>query len=117
MKIELFQQQILDGFRKGELNVISSGRQTGKSLVNQYIQQWEDMQETIAPKHMLMAKALVDGEMWYTIRCHREISNWIRTQPEKDSWYEHIDSKWMHHRDEFDISEEFYMLMVLKFGK
>ena len=35
-----FQQQLLTGFRKGELTVITSGRQMGKSYVSSLLRNW-----------------------------------------------------------------------------
>ena len=73
------------------------------------------MQDIQEPKHEILISAEVDGEPWHTIKCKPEISKWIRTQD--SSWHEHIDANWYLHRNMFDISEELYMLLVLKFGK
>ena len=120
MDLEPFQQQILDHMTrfKGRGLVQLTGRQTGKSLVNQYLQQWHSMQEAIAPNYKIISQAQVDGKPWYTISCHKEVSKWIRENGiENDSWFEHIDSQWNFYKNVFDVSEEFYMIIVLKFGK
>jgi predicted ATP-dependent serine protease len=120
MKLHSYQQALLDkisggGFKHGEMTLFSGGRQMGKSTINQYINQWQDMQDIQEPKHEIIVSAEVDGEPWHTIKCKPEISKWIRTHT--DSWYEHIDARWYLHRNMFDISEELYMLLVLKFGR
>jgi hypothetical protein len=106
------------GFKHGEMTIISSGRQSGKSFINQYLQQWIDMQEQQQPKCKIIHQAEVDGETWYTIACRKEVSMWIRENGvENESWYEHIDSKWYVHKNMFDVCEEFYMMILLRFGK
>ena len=120
MKLEPFQQQIFDNLTKfkGRGVVQLTGRQTGKSQINQYINQWYDMQEQQQPKCKIISSAEVDGKAWHTISCRKEVSMWIReNSTENDSWYEHIDDKWTVHRNMFDVSEELYMMVVLKFGK
>jgi hypothetical protein len=122
MNLNPYQQDMLNkisgGFKLGEMAIAASGRQTGKSFINQYIQQWHDMQQQQQPKCEIITQAEVDGKTWYTISCSKEVSMWIRDNGiEHDSWYEHIDSSWHIYKNMFDISEEFYMLVVLKFGK
>ena len=119
-KLEPYQQQILDHMTrfKGRGLIQLTGRPTGKSQVVQYHQQWYSMQEAIAPKYKIISQALVDDEPWYTISCHKEVSIWVRENGvEHTDWFEHIDSKWHIHKNVFDVCEEFYMLIVLKFGK
>ena len=101
------------GFKHGEMMIISAGRQTGKSYLNQWYS--AAMQDIKEPKHEILVSAEVDGEPWHTIKCKPEISKWIRMQD--NSWHEHIDARWYLHRNMFDISEELYMLLVLKFGR
>lgn len=122
MKLHPYQQTMIDlittFYKPSELITISSGRQTGKSTYSQYVNQWYSMQEQQQPKCKIVSTAEVDGKTWYTIACHKEVSMWIRENGvENDSWYEHIDSKWTVHRNMFDICEELYMMVVLRFGK
>lgn len=123
MKLHSYQQALYDklssgGFKQGEMMIYSSGRQTGKSQINQYINQWYSMQADREPLHKIIDSAKVDGKTWHTIACRKEVSMWIRENSiENDSWYEHIDDKWTLHRNMFDVSEELYMMVVLKFGK
>jgi hypothetical protein len=117
-KLHPYQQNLLDqitlGYKPGQLNLYSTGRQIGKSTYSQYVKQWHDMQEQ-QPKYKIISSAEVDGAPWYTISCHREVSIWIRENGvENDSWYEHIGTV---HRNMFDVSAELYMMAVLKFGR
>ena len=57
--------------------------------------------------------AQVDGKPWYTVRCNKEISTWIKTQA--GDWQEHIDQNWNVYANTFDVSEELYILLTLKF--
>jgi len=112
-KFHPWQQNLFQGFKRGEMMIISAGRQTGKSYLNQWYS--AAMQDIQQPKHQIIDSAEVDGTQWHTVRCRPEVSTWIRTHT--DSWHEHIDARWNMHRNMFDISEELYMLLVLKFGK
>jgi ABC-type phosphate transport system ATPase subunit len=123
MKLYPYQQALWDklnqgGFKHGEMTLFTAGRQTGKSTLNQYLNQWFSMQEQQQPKYKIISSSEVDGKTWYTIACRKDVSMWIRENSiENDSWYEHIDTKWTLHRNMFDISEELYMMVVLRFGK
>jgi hypothetical protein len=113
--IEPFQQVLWDkinqgGFKHGEMMVISAGRQTGKSTLNQYMQA---MQERIPYKEL--ASAMVDDAKWFTVQCNKEVAAWLRTHPEK-MCYEHIDQNWMIHKNIFDIHEKIYTMLQLKYG-
>lgn len=64
-----------------------------------------------------ITQSLVDGKMFYTIRCYKDISRWIREQPGEDAdWYQHIDSNWHIDYNMFDVSEEFYIMLKLRWG-
>lgn len=122
MDLKPYQQVLLDkisaGFKYGEMAIVASGRQTGKSSINQYLKQWHDMQEQQQPKCKIITHAEVDGKTWYTIACQKDVSMWVRDNGvENTDWYEHIDGKWNVYRNMFDISQEFYMMIVLKFGR
>ena len=60
---------------------------------------------------------LVDGERWYTIKCNKEVAEWVRHQPGRDrQWYEHIDNQWYIHKNKFDISEKIYIQICLRWS-
>lgn len=119
MTMDSFQQESYEHLTKDQKSLmIQYGRQSGKSLINQYLQQWQDMQEQQQPLVKIIDQATVDGAIWYTVTCRKEVSMWIRENGvENESWFEHIDGSWHIHKNMFDVSEEFYMMVVLKFGK
>ena len=93
------------------MNIIMNGRQLGKSV---YAQMWS---EILKPPHEIISKATVDNSIWYTIKCNKQIADWIRQSPgENSEWYQHIDHNWVLDRTMFDIHEEFYMMLKLKWG-
>jgi hypothetical protein len=120
-KLYPYQQQILKdivsgGIKPGELMISLAGRQLGKSYINQYMMHWLPEAET--PKYKVGSQALVDNKPWYTVHCSKDVANWVRQQPGEDKeWYHHISDKWTVYYDAFDIQEELYLMLVLKFGK
>lgn len=120
MKLHPYQKVFVDklssGFKPGEISVVMAGRQMGKSYINQYIMHWLPEAET--PKYQVSSQAIVDNKPWYTVHCSKDVSNWVRQQPGEDNeWYQHIDDRWTVFYDAFDIPEELYLMLVLKFGK
>lgn len=60
---------------------------------------------------------LVDGERWYTIKCDKEVAEWVRHQSgQGHHWYEHIDHQWYVHKNKFDISEKIYIQICLRWS-
>ena len=107
-------EKINSGVKKGEMFVISSGRQAGKSL---YRDTWNAIfnQHMSDTKFKIHSTAKVDGDQWYTVGCSKEVSAWMRTQPES-MWYEHIDDQWHTHLNRFDIHEKIYTQLALKWS-
>lgn len=56
----------------------------------------------------------VDGKLWYTVKCNSEVGKWIRTLS-KDLWYEHVDTNWYIRDTMFDLHEQVYVQLGLKF--
>lgn len=106
------------GVKPNELQIIFSGRQSGKSMINQYLNNWSSiMGENIpVPAFSKIDKSKVDGVPWYTIKCKPEVSQWIRSRPNQDQWHEHIDSQWYMYKDTFDVCESIYIQLGLKFA-
>ena len=109
-----YQQVLLDrmssgGFRAGELMTIASG--SGKSMLNNLCE------SMITPhrKFQITDQAQVDGATWYTITCVREVSEWIRKQPE-ELQYSHIDKNWTIYHNKFDMHENLYSILALKWS-
>jgi hypothetical protein len=98
----------MEGIRKGEMFVISSGRQSGKSMLNTVYQQWVDTGRANFETHG--GSTLVDGHPWYQISCSAEVARWIRTQ-EKTQWYE---EPTVRYRSLFDVSEQLYLMLGMK---
>lgn len=68
-------------------------------------------------KFIEYARAEVDGRMWYTVACSNEVSKWIRQQPgEHTQWDSLCDNKWPVFNESFDMHEEFYMMLKLRWG-
>jgi hypothetical protein len=80
-------------------------------------QQWTQVVYPEPPFEVL-ATADVDGVPWYTVSCRKEVSMWIRENGEEDrDWYSHIDSRWMSHRNVFDMSQEMLAITKLRWGE
>lgn len=101
------------GARPGEIRVMMASRQTGKSVLSQYAAHWSSIME---PPFEKIGRATVDGEPWYTVKCNREVSQFIRSQSGEDKrWFPHIDGRWYVHTDTFDICEDIYLQLGLKY--
>jgi hypothetical protein len=107
--LELFDK--MGGIPAKQMSIFTSGRQVGKSMLNSYY-------ELSNLKYREITSAQVDGEMWYTIQCVPEVSNWIRTHEEHEGtqWDQLIDNNWNVFFNKFDVHEEFYMLLKLRWG-
>jgi hypothetical protein len=100
----------LAGSDPREMKIYMGGRQVGKSVM---AQMWNIM----FTECEIIDRATVDGAQMYTIQCNREIANWIRQQPGNNSqWYEHIDHNWVVDRTKYDVTEDFYLMLKLRFG-
>jgi hypothetical protein len=64
----------------------------------------------------LVSKALVDNSWWYTVKCSKEASAWIREQDES-KWYNHIDGNWYVAADTFDVDQETYIMLKLQWSE
>ena len=109
-----YQQALYDklqagGFKKGELMLITAGRQTGKSMLNQM---FGSMMKPVT-KFEINAKAEVDGATWYTVSCTKDIGEWLRTQS-KELRYEALAHGWV--LSQFDIHEKLYTMLALKWS-
>lgn len=60
----------------------------------------------------VLAQAEVDGVMWYTVKCSKEVGDWVRTQPE-DHWVNHINQGWLFHVNNFDMHRELFAFLKL----
>lgn len=103
----------LSGSDPREMKIVMAGRQIGKSVM---AQMWNELQEE-RPYSKIIDKSIVDNKTYYTVQCNKQASDWIRGQPgEHTDWYQHIDHNWIVDRTRFDVSEDFYMMLKLRFG-
>jgi hypothetical protein len=114
-KLYPWQKDLLDklpsgGIKPGEMMVISSGRQMGKSNLTAYLKELYYM----AAPYRYLSEATVDGEKWYTVTGQKPVCTWIRTQDNK-LWHEHIDSNWNISYNTFDMHEKLYTMLGMKF--
>jgi hypothetical protein len=62
----------LEGFKPGEMQIVSSGRSTGKSHWPPYSRQ--------APYQVLGSATQCDDGAWYQVYCRPDVAAWVRTQ-------------------------------------
>lgn len=101
------------GIKASEMKIYMGGRNIGKSVM---AQMWNQYQEE-SPYSKIIDKSIVDNKQFYTVQCNKIASDWVRSQDGKNAdWYEHIDKNWIVDRTRFDISEDFYLMLKLRFG-
>lgn len=89
----------MPGF-KSKKAIAFTGRGAGKST-------WEQMvQSMIPPDVKLITSAVVDGEIWHTVKLTIPAAEWLRQQHKAD-WVE-LEPTY------FDISDRLYTLLALK---
>lgn len=99
----------LSGSDPKEMKIYMGGRQVGKSYL---AQMWGINDED---QYSVIDQSSVDGSDWFTVKCSKNISLWIKQQP-KEMWHEHIDKNWMVYKNMFDVHEKIYTLINLKYG-
>lgn len=95
------------GWRKGQINVLMAGRQTGKTTYMDIVN---------PPAIRILDSATVDGETWHTVQCKPSlVSSWVQEQ-DPNMWHrhEHIDKQWYIHFNVFDMHEKLYTMLMLK---
>jgi hypothetical protein len=113
MMLKDYQIKMLKDFSGNEIRIISAGRGVGKSMLSAMTYVNGVLQEM--PKAIpfeVLARSEVDGEMWYTVKCTREVGSWVREQL-KEQWVNHINSSWLFHENNFDIDRELFALLKL----
>lgn len=110
-------EKISQGANNGEMITITSGRGVGKSDWNRVVKEWTDMLEQRRTSYKMLDKSIVDGAMWYTVKCNSKVAEWIRSQPRLNRWYEHRadGGAWYIIGDVFDVHEALYLQIGLKF--
>lgn len=106
--------RLSNGFKAGEMAIISTPRQTGKSIFNDWYRQYLRNNNM---KYSIEAQAQVDGEEWYTIRVvegQKDISAWLRSL-DNSLAVEHKQPIMAWCDSMFDVHEKIYIMMELKF--
>jgi hypothetical protein len=96
------------GLKPGEMFVMMSGRNIGKSVLNEHYKTWKHLFNIGGPYTRMEGPSMVDGKPWYVVSCGADAAKWIRKQ-DSSQWYEHSGIPSV-----FDISENLYILMGLK---
>ena len=66
------------------------------------------------PNFKIHDESVVDGEIWYTVGCFDDTSEWLRSQDHK-LWYEHIVTQMESgYYNTFDVHEKLYTMLALK---
>ncbi len=110
----LHDKMLAGGFRPSELTLFTSGRSTGKSMLNAMYAEMVSRMSIPQPKFEILDKAQVDGDIWYTVACTREVSSWLRSQP-KELHFETLAHK-PAVMAQFDIHEKLYTVMALRWS-
>lgn len=113
-----WQKDIIGGFKKGEMAIMASGRNTGKSTLTMgALKKLIDDMEKLDPNFEVLTSGTVDGAPWYTIACKKDVSIWIRENgAENSEWVDYVDSRWMYHRNKLDVSQEMLAMIKLRWG-
>jgi hypothetical protein len=86
------------------------------SIVKTAVQQQWQLIDPV-PQHItVLDKGLVDDSMWYTVRCSKEASKWLRSLHD-GQWHQHIDHNWYTVANTFDIDQETYIMLKLQWGE
>ena len=75
------------------------------------------VEEIKLPNFEILTKSMVDGGQWYTIRCRKETSIWLRSafkDQEDRQWFQNIDQRWNINFNVFDVNETIYTMLALK---
>lgn len=77
---------------------------------------WSNMiRDLTMPDIKVLDSAEVDGITWYTVQLSMPAQAWLREQP-LDDWQEHIDTRYYMNRNQFDVSEQLYTALQLKWS-
>ena len=86
------------------------------TIVKTSVQQQWTIIEPMNRHYEVLDQAEVDGITWYTVKCSKEVGNWVREQPE-DQWVNHINKGWLFHVNNFDMHKELFALLKLSWSE
>jgi hypothetical protein len=98
----------LEGFRPGEISVVSAGRGTGKSVLSSHF--WKDRR---ADSWYQGASAECDDGVWHSVICFRNVAAWIRAH-DPVLWMETSHTHSL--ASTFDIADSLLVLLTLKWS-
>lgn len=68
------------------------------------------------PSIQKLDEAMVDGVKWYTVQCKPStVSGWVKEQ-DPTLWHNNIDSRWYINFSTFDMHEDLYSMLLLKWS-
>jgi trehalose-6-phosphatase len=104
-----WQERLLNDLVKSrhELVIIASGRGVGKSIVREQYMEWKKLFGNNGVAR-LQGPLMVNGKPWYVVNCGQSAAQWLRQQ-DKNQWCEHEGTLHV-----FDVSEELYIMLGLK---
>lgn len=113
--MKTYQQALYDklqagGVKQGEPKLFATGRQSGKSMLNQMF-----TSATLRPKFVIHTQAQVDGETWYTVGLNKEVCEWLHTHP-AELFHEYPGEIWRFSVYEYDIHEKLYTMLALRWS-
>lgn len=77
---------------------------------------WNEIVQSLkVPDIRTLTSAVVDDKMWYTVKLSMPAQDWIRYQPQ-EHWQE-LQSRNYVETGCFDVSEQLYTALKLKYGE
>ena len=73
----------------------------------------------VGENYTVLAKAMVDGAQWYTVRCTKEASQWVRatfSEQENKLWFDNIDHQWQLNKNVYDMHEKLYTMLIMRWS-
>lgn len=94
--------------------VIYRGRTIGKSAI---AQMWDEIFSASDSPYVVLKDYISHGVKYYTVQCDSSVENWIHDQAGKGiDWKEYVDHQWTLEDSVFDLSENLYLMLKLKWG-
>ena len=81
-----------------------------QEIDEQFMSQW-----IYKPNFKIHDESVVDGEIWYTVGCFDDTSQWLRSQ-DRELWHEHVEQLWAGYHNIFDVHEKLYTMLALKWS-
>lgn len=125
-----WQKELIKGFKPGEMAVMMSGRQTGKSQIQAYMRMWNDIHGNVPIEDLKLTVGTVYGKRYHCVEPvggnWLEMEKWaIKTFGESGSIWDHRhpadhqtpmpNARWyMNNRKFWFLNEQDQMMFVMK---